>query len=52
MVDPVTSMRVLSDRVGIDLNQYDLDGPLPELPPSTMMQGHARVLQSVAAAAI
>lgn len=48
MVDPVTSMRVLSDRVGIDLSPYDLDGPLPELPPSTMMQGHARVLQSVA----
>ena len=48
MVDPVTSMRVLSDRVGIDLNQYDLDGPLPELPPSTMMQGHARVLELVA----
>ena len=29
-------------------NQYNLDGPLPELPPSTMMQGHARVLESVA----
>src|SRR5260370_8755036 len=48
MVAPVTSMRVLSDRVGVDLSPYDLDGPLPELPPSTMMQGHARVLQSVA----
>ncbi|WP_395710603.1 LLM class flavin-dependent oxidoreductase [Reyranella sp.] len=47
-VDPVTSMRVLSDRVGIDLAPYDIDGPLPDLPPSTMMQGHARVLQSVA----
>lgn len=47
-VDPVTSMRVLSDRVGIDLAGYDIDGPLPDLPPSTMMQGHARVLQSVA----
>jgi FMN-dependent oxidoreductase (nitrilotriacetate monooxygenase family) len=48
MVDPVTSMRVLSDRVGIDLGRYDLDGPLPDLPTSTMMQGHARVLQSIA----
>jgi len=48
MVDPVTSMRVLSDRLGADMNQYDLDGPVPELPPSTMMQGHARVLQSIA----
>jgi FMN-dependent oxidoreductase (nitrilotriacetate monooxygenase family) len=48
MVDPVTAMRVLSDRVGIDLSAYDLDGALPELPPSTMMQGHARVLEAVA----
>lgn len=48
MVEPVAAMRVLSDRVGIDLNQYDLDGPLPELPPSTLMQGHARVLESIA----
>lgn len=48
MVDPVAAMRVLSDRLGADMNQYDLDGPVPELPPSTMMQGHARVLQSVA----
>jgi N-acetyl-S-(2-succino)cysteine monooxygenase len=48
MVDPVTSMRVLSDRLGADMNQYDIDGPVPDLPPSTMMQGHARVLQSIA----
>jgi N-acetyl-S-(2-succino)cysteine monooxygenase len=48
MVDPVTAMRVLSDRLGADMSQYDVDGPVPELPPSTMMQGHARVLQSVA----
>ncbi len=48
MVDPVTAMRVLSDRVGVDLSRYDLDGPVPEGPPSTMMQGHARVLQSIA----
>ncbi|WP_210492374.1 LLM class flavin-dependent oxidoreductase [Microvirga antarctica] len=48
MVDPVSSMRVLSDRLGADMTQYDLDGPVPELPPSTMMQGHARVLQSIA----
>lgn len=48
MIDPVAALRVLSDRLGADMNQYDLDGPVPELPPSTMMQGHARVLQAVA----
>ena len=46
--DPVSSMRVLSDRVGHDLSAYPLDGPLPELPPSAMMQGHAAVLTSTA----
>lgn len=48
MVEPVAAMRVLSDRLGADMNQYDIDGPVPDLPPSTMMQGHARVLQSIA----
>ncbi|HEY4249623.1 MAG TPA: LLM class flavin-dependent oxidoreductase, partial [Roseomonas sp.] len=48
MVEPVAAMRVLSDRLGADMNQYDIDGPVPDLPPSTMMQGHARVLQATA----
>ncbi|WP_149536768.1 LLM class flavin-dependent oxidoreductase [Siccirubricoccus phaeus] len=48
MVDPVAAMRVLSDRLGADMSQFDIDGPVPDLPPSTMMQGHARVLQAVA----
>jgi FMN-dependent oxidoreductase (nitrilotriacetate monooxygenase family) len=48
MLDPVVAMRVLSDRLGTDMSQFPLDGPVPELPPSTMMQGHAVVLQSLA----
>lgn len=48
LVDPVAALRVLSDRIGTDLSQYDLDGPVPDLPPSGMMQGHAVVLQAVA----
>src|SRR5258706_741904 len=43
MVEPVAAMRVLSDRLGADMNQYDIDGPVRELPPSTVMHGHARV---------
>lgn len=39
--DPATALQVLSDRVGHDLSSYPLDGPLPELPPSGIMQGHA-----------
>jgi FMN-dependent oxidoreductase (nitrilotriacetate monooxygenase family) len=48
MLDPVAAMRVLSDRLGTDMSQFPLDEQLPELPPSTMMQGHATVLQSLA----
>lgn len=48
LVDPVAAMRVLSDRLGQDMNQFPLDGPVPDLPPSTMMQGHAIQLQSIA----
>lgn len=48
LVDPVTAMRVLSDRLGHDMNQFPLDEPIPDLPPSGMMQGHAVVLKSVA----
>jgi len=40
-VDPVTALRVLSERVGHDLTAYPLDGPLPDFPPSGIMQGHA-----------
>jgi FMN-dependent oxidoreductase (nitrilotriacetate monooxygenase family) len=39
--DPVAALKVLSDRLGHDLSGYPLDGPVPELPPSTVMQGHA-----------
>src|ERR1700742_1470183 len=39
--DPVTALRVLSERVGHDLSSYPLDGPLPELPPAGTMQGHS-----------
>ncbi len=48
LADPVAAMRVLSDRLGHDLSAYPLDGPVPELPPSGMMQGHAVTLASVA----
>ncbi|MBE9605133.1 LLM class flavin-dependent oxidoreductase [Acetobacteraceae bacterium H6797] len=48
LADPVQAMRVLSDRVGHDLSAYPLDGPVPELPPSGMMQGHAVILTAIA----
>ena len=48
LADPVAAMRVLSDRLGHDLSGYELDGPVPELPPSGMMQGHAVTLAALA----
>ena len=47
-VDPAVAFRVLSDRIGHDLSVFDIDGPLPDLAPSGMMQGHARVLTALA----
>lgn len=46
--DPVVALRVLAERLGHDLSGYDLDGPVPDLPPSGIMRGHAETLQALA----
>lgn len=48
LTDPVYAMKVMSERVGHDLSSYPLDEPVPELPPSTVMQGHAITLAETA----
>jgi N-acetyl-S-(2-succino)cysteine monooxygenase len=48
LADPAYAMKALSERLGHDLSSYPLDGPLPELPPSTVMQGHAVTLTALA----
>jgi len=48
LLDPVAARRVLSERLGQDLSGYDLDGPVPELPESTIMCGHAVTLTALA----
>ncbi|CAH1688383.1 N-acetyl-S-(2-succino)cysteine monooxygenase [Hyphomicrobiales bacterium] len=50
MMDPKSALKVLSERLGQDLSDYPLDGPVPELPPSSMMQGHAVTLTAMAKA--
>ncbi len=47
-LDPVAALRVLSERLGQDLSGYDLDGPVPELPESSIMRGHAVTLTALA----
>jgi FMN-dependent oxidoreductase (nitrilotriacetate monooxygenase family) len=46
--DPVSALKVLSERLGEDLSSYSLDGPVPALPQSTVMQGHAVTLSALA----
>jgi N-acetyl-S-(2-succino)cysteine monooxygenase len=46
--DPAAALRVLSERLGRDLSGYDLDGPVPDLPESEWMQGHAVTLTALA----
>ena len=48
--DPVAAMKVLSERIGHDLSKFPLDEPLPELPHSQQMQGHAVTLTELARA--
>jgi FMN-dependent oxidoreductase (nitrilotriacetate monooxygenase family) len=46
--DPKVALKVLADRLGHDLSGYDLDSPLPDLPLSDGMQGHAATLTAMA----
>jgi len=46
--DPVAALKVLSDRLGHDLSAFPLDAPVPSLPPSSIMQGHAVTLSALA----
>jgi FMN-dependent oxidoreductase (nitrilotriacetate monooxygenase family) len=48
LTDPAYAMKVMSERMGQDMSVYPLDGPVPELPPSTIMQGHAITLAETA----
>jgi len=48
LTDPVYAMKVLSERLGHDLSSFPLDGPVPVLPPSNIMQGHAITLAETA----
>ena len=46
--EPASALKVLSERLGHDLSKFPLDGPIPTLPASTIMQGHAVTLTALA----
>ena len=43
-VDERSAMETLSARMGHDMSQYPLDGPVPELPVEANVQGYARMI--------
>ncbi len=43
LTDPVVAMKVMSSRFGHDMSRFDLDGPIPKLPPSNAVQSYAEV---------
>lgn len=43
-VDETIGYRTMTDRIGHDLSQYPLDGPIPDLPLSAEVQGYARMM--------
>jgi FMN-dependent oxidoreductase (nitrilotriacetate monooxygenase family) len=42
------AFKMLSDRFGIDMRQYDLDGPVPDLPTNLTSHGFATVMLAAA----
>jgi len=48
LVDSATALKTLSDKLGHDLSGYDLDSPMPDLPPGGPMQGHAKAILAMA----
>ena len=43
-VDETSAMQTLSVRMGHDMSQYPLDGPVPELPATANIQGYSRMI--------
>ena len=48
LVHPESSLPNLSMRLGVDMSKFDLDAPLPELPPSNASRSGAEQLVAVA----
>lgn len=50
LIHPEIGVKTLSDIVNLDLSSYDLDGPLPDLPPSNTQQGRQQIVLQMARA--
>ena len=43
-VDERSALKTMSDRIGHDLSPYPLDGPIPDLPQTTQIEGYRRMM--------
>jgi N-acetyl-S-(2-succino)cysteine monooxygenase len=48
LIHPEVGISLLSQRVGVDLRGYPLDGPLPELPENTVISSRADLISTMA----
>ena len=48
LIHPEVGLALLSQRMGLDLSGYDVDGPAPELPPDTVISSRATLLMDMA----
>ena len=47
LIDPLAGMQLLSRRIDFDLTGYDVDGPLPELPPNKVVSTRAQLFAEI-----
>ncbi len=47
LIDPLAGMQLLSRRIDFDLTGYDVDGPLPELPPNKTVSTRAQLFAEI-----
>lgn len=48
LVDDRSAINTLSERLGHDMSGYDLDGPMPDLPPSAHIHSYHAVIRTLA----
>lgn len=48
LVDDRSAINTLSERLGHDMSGYDLDGPMPDLPPSAHIHSYHAVIRAIA----
>ncbi len=48
LIDDKSAINTLSERLGHDMSGYDLEGPMPDLPPSAHIHSYHAVIRTIA----